>query len=566
MEGQFVDVVTAPARRTAYVASGAWDDTTLAGQVAHHAVTRGDRVAVVDETGRRTFVELARDAAAFAAALVELGVGAGGVVSLQLPNRYETVVAAVAVQSLGAVVNPLLPNYRAHELEHVWRTARPSVVVVPDTYRDHDHRSLAREVASRSGVDPHVVVVGNAQPGQSSFAGLVTQHSSAAGALRGGRAAAVSEVIFTSGTEAQPKAIMHTEQTTNFSVRAAFTDLGMGHTDLGMADGDDHGDDHVVWMPSPVGHSTGFNYGLRFALYHGLPLVLQDRWDAATALDLVTRERCTYTLAATTFLQDLVECATATGRRVPRLTRFGCGGAPVPPRLVDAASDVGIGVLRLYGSTEVLVGSWNRPGSSTAQKRDTDGVAMTGVELQVVDDDGAGTSVEPVEPVAPGTPGELVTRGPNTCVGFFADPERTAAVFSPDGWVRSGDTVTMDGDGYVTVVGRKKEILIRGGINIAPREIEDVLLGFPEVERAAVVGLPDERLGERTCACVVLRPGATLDLDTVVARFEAAGVATYKWPQRLELLAELPATASGKIKKHVIVAALVDGTKDEDRA
>ena len=221
----------------------------------------------------------------------------------------------------------------------------------------------------------------------------------------------------------------------------------------------------------------------------------------------------------------------------------------MPPRLVDAAAAVGIGVLRLYGSTEVLVGTWNRPGSTAAQKRDTDGTAISGVELAVLGDDGA--------PVQPGTPGELVTRGPNTCVGFFADPQRTAAVFSPDGWVRSGDTVTIDGDGYLTVVGRTKEILIRGGMNIAPREIEDVLLGFPEVERAAVVGLPDERLGERTCACVVVREGATLDLDTVVARFEAAGVATYKWPQRLEVLHELPATASGKIRKHVIVAELL---------
>jgi non-ribosomal peptide synthetase component E (peptide arylation enzyme) len=174
---------------------------------------------------------------------------------------------------------------------------------------------------------------------------------------------------------------------------------------------------------------------------------------------------------------------------------------------------------------------------------------MSGVELRVLGDDGAA--------VAPGTPGELVTRGPNTCVGFFADPERTATVFSPDGWVRSGDTVVIDGDGYLTVVGRTKEILIRGGINIAPREIEDVLLGFPEVERAAVVGLPDDRLGERTCACVVLRDGAALDLDTVVTRFEAAGVATYKWPQRLVVLRELPATASGKIKKHEIVAQLL---------
>jgi non-ribosomal peptide synthetase component E (peptide arylation enzyme) len=533
MGPQFVDDVTGPERRAAYLASGAWNGSTLAGRVAQHAATRGSDDAVVDDPGRHTYAELARDAAAFAAALTDLGAAAGGVVSVQLPNRYETVVAAVAVQSLAAVVNPLLPNYRAHELEHVWRTARPAVVVIPDRYRDHDHRAMAAQVAASTGVDPHVVVVGEPQSGQVAFADLCARD---AGPLASGRADGVSEVIFTSGTEAQPKAIMHTEQTTNFSVRAAYADLDMG-------------DDDVVWMPSPVGHSTGFNYGLRFALYHGLPLVLQDRWDAATALDLVVQERCTYTLAATTFLQDLVERAAATGTRVPHLSRFGCGGAPVPPHLVDAAAAVGIGVLRLYGSTEVLVGSWNRPWSTTAQRRDTDGIAMSGVELQVLGDDG--------NPAAPGTPGELVTRGPNTCVGFFADPERTAAVFSPDGWVRSGDTVTIDADGYLTVVGRTKEILIRGGMNIAPREIEDVLLGFPEVERAAVVGLPDERLGERTCACVVLRDGETLDLDTVVTRFEAAGVATYKWPQRLEVLPELPATASGKIKKHLIVAELL---------
>ena len=537
MGTEFVDVVTTPERRAAYLASGAWDDSTLAARVAHHAATRGGDDAVVDESGRRTYAELAHDAAAFADALRGLGVAAGDVVSVQLPNRYETVVAAVAVNSLAAVVNPLLPNYRAHELEHVWRTARPGVVVIPDSYRDHDHRALVAQVAATTGIDPHVVVVGAPAAGQSSFAELV---AGAAGALAPGRAEAVSEVIFTSGTEAQPKAIMHTEQTTNFSVRAAYTDLAMTADD---------GPGHVVWMPSPVGHSTGFNYGLRFALHHGLPLVLQDRWDAATALDLVVRERCTYTLAATTFLQDLVERAIATGTRVDHLSRFGCGGAPVPPRLVDAAAEVGIGVLRLYGSTEVLVGSWNRPGSTPAQKRDTDGTAISGVELQVLGDDG--------EPVPPGAPGELVTRGPNTCVGFFADPARTAAVFSPDGWVRSGDTVVIDVDGYLTVVGRTKEILIRGGINIAPREIEDVLLGFPEVERAAVVGLPDDRLGERTCACVVLRAGTALDLGTVVTRFEAAGVATYKWPQRLEVLPELPATASGKIRKHVIVAELL---------
>lgn len=529
-----VDVVTSPERRAAYEASGAWDATTLAGAVARHATERPTAVAVVDESGRYSYERLASDAASLADALLERGLTPGSVASVQLPNRYEAAVAAVAIGSLGAVINPLLPNYRAHELEHVWRTASPAVVITPDVYRDFDHRSLVAEVAATTGVRPHHIVVG--RPGGEGAESMTELLARGDGSFGSASAAAVSELIFTSGTEARPKAIMHTEQTANFSVRVARADLAVT-------------DDDVVWMPSPVGHSTGFNYGLRFALYHGLPLVLQDRWDAATAVGLVQREGASYTLAATTFLQDLVEQATRQGVRLDRLARFGCGGAPVPPRLVEAAEAVGIGVLRLYGSTEVLVGTWNRPWSTGEQRRRTDGVAMSGVELEVRDADN--------RVVPPGTAGELVTRGPNTCVGFFADPERTAAMFEPEGWVRSGDTVTIDADGYLTVVGRTKEILIRGGINIAPREIEDLLGGFTEVERAAVIGLPDERLGERMCACVVLRAGASLDLDTVVDRFRQRGVATYKWPQRLEVLDSLPATASGKIQKHVIVSELL---------
>jgi non-ribosomal peptide synthetase component E (peptide arylation enzyme) len=207
---------------------------------------------------------------------------------------------------------------------------------------------------------------------------------------------------------------------------------------------------------------------------------------------------------------------------------------------VRAAAERGIGVLRLYGSTEVLVGTWNRVDSPDDKKQHTDGRPMTHVEVKVDDD------------------GELFTRGPNTCVGFFDDPERTAATFDADGWVRSGDLVSIDDDGYLTVVGRKKEIIIRGGMNIAPREIEELIVAFPEVQRVAVVGLPDERLGERMCACVVLEPGSTLELATVVERLEAGGLAKFKLPQRLAVLEALPTTASGKVQKHEIVKALTE--------
>ena len=530
----FTDAVTSAARREAYLRAGLWDETTLPQRVALHALQKPEAIAVVDENGSYSFARIAAEAAAVAAAFADLGVTEGSVVSVQLPNRYETVVIAVAALSLGAVVNPLLPNYRVHELAHVLRTVRPTVICTPAEYRGFDHRVMIDQVVAATDVSVrHVVVGGDPGPGRVGFADLVASTDVAAVPLGGGGPAkAVSEVIFTSGTEAQPKAIMHTEQTANFSVRVAFTDLGMTDTD-------------VVWMPSPIGHSTGFNYGVRFALYHGLPLVLQDRWDGAAAAALVAQHNCSYTLAATTFLQDLIAAAEAAGTSLDSLRLFGCGGAPVPAHLVDFAAEHGVQVLRLYGSTEVLVGSWNRPTSTIDQRRGTDGLPMTDVEMTVRD-------------------GELWTRGPNTCVGFFADQARTAESFDIDGWVRSGDLVSIDDDGYVTVVGRKKEIIIRGGINIAPREIEELLLAFAEVERAAVIGLPDERLGETMCACLVLAAGSTLDFDTMVARLRDGGLATFKLPQRLEVLAALPTTASGKIQKHEIVQRLAAQGGDDN--
>ncbi|MEO5837803.1 MAG: AMP-binding protein [Acidimicrobiales bacterium] len=538
-----VDVVTTPERRAQYLASGHWDASTLAGRVGDHARTKPDAVAIIDERGRYRYGELRDDAAALAEFLRSRGVDSSSFVSVQLPNRYEACVVATAIQSLGATINPLLPNYRGHELQHVFNTARPAAIFTPGNYRGFDHRSMVQEVTATTGVAPvHVVVGDHVHGDQIAYDDCVASTSTHDLGL--GDAELISELIFTSGTEATPKAIMHTEQTANFSVRVAYSDMGIT-------------DDDVVWMPSPVGHSTGFNYGLRFALYHGLPLVLQDQWDGAVAAELVRRERCSYTLAATTFLQDLTEIARQSGGRLDSLRCFGCGGAPVPPPLVEAAAEQGIQCLRLYGSTEVLVSTWNRPHSTLDQRRYTDGTAMTHVEVMVVDDDGA--------PVAANTPGEIVTRGPNTSVGLFGDAARTAATYRPDGFVKSGDIATIDDDGYLTMVSRKKEIIIRGGLNIAPREIEELLVAMPEIERAAVIGLPDERLGERMCACVVLRPGTQIDLSIVVHRLESGGLAKFKLPQRLEVFDVLSATASGKIQKHELVRIITTERHDAGR-
>jgi acyl-CoA synthetase (AMP-forming)/AMP-acid ligase II len=532
------DLVTSDARREAYRASGAWDQSTLSERLRAHARASPDAEAVIDILGqrRRTYAQLDADALRVAGFLLDAGVVPGEVVAVQLPNRYETVAIALGILRVGAVINPMLPVYRSKELRYMLNVGKTRIFFLPDSYRGQDHIEMVGALADEvPDLVTRVVVPIEGRPelpaGWTGFESLLERTADPLPAGLSPAAEEVSELIFTSGTEADPKAIMHTEQTTNFSVRAAWSSLGM--------DGSD-----VVWMPSPIGHSTGFNYGVRMALYHGVKLVLQDRWDGSEAARFVESERCTYTLAATTFVHDIVEAARRDDRDISSMRLFGSGGAPVPPEVVSAAADLGATVLRLYGSTEVLVGTWNRPGSPEAKRVFTDGLAINRVEIEAWGDDG--------RPIV-GEPGEIQIRGPNTCVGFFNDPERTAATFHPEGWVKSGDLAVIDADGYLTVVGRKKEIIIRGGLNIAPREVEDLLLRLPGVRSVAVVGLPHERLGEIGCACIVPAEGTEITFDAMTSHLEAAGLARYKVPERLEIVDSIPMTSTGKIQKFRLV-------------
>jgi acyl-coenzyme A synthetase/AMP-(fatty) acid ligase len=345
--------------------------------------------------------------------------------------------------------------------------------------------------------------------------------------------AAVSELIFTSGTESQPKAVMHTEETVNHSARAAYDHLGLSADD-------------VVWMPSPVGHSTGFNFGVRLALIHGLPVVLQDRWDPRRAAELIETHRCTYTLAASTFLTDLLRVAGEDRRDISSMRLFGCGGAPVAAELVREAASMGVSVLRIYGSTEGLIISWNQVSAPRWKREETDGLPLEQTSVAVWDDNSHPLGVNEV--------GELAVKGPNVCVGFFDDPVRTSATFTPDGWLRTGDLGMVDEDGYVTVVGRKKETIIRGGLNIAPREIEDVLMKMPGVREVAVIGVADARLGEIVGVYLVPEPLAQPALEDVVAYLSAREMAKYKLPQYLQLTDELPRTPTGKVRKAELAA------------
>ena len=337
------DVVTSPERRSMYERDGDWTADTLAARVAKWAAQRPGDVAVVDGEGSHTYDQLGADASRVAGFLGERGVMPGEVVSVQLPNRYEAVVLAVAVQSLGAVINPLLPNYRAKRAGARLRDGRAPAwssrrrATAASTTASSSTRSAARRVSLRR-TSSSTTAPG---AGDARFGDLLDRRHRRSSAT--GRAEAVSELIFTSGTEATPKAIMHTEQTANFSVRVAYSRPRL--------------EQPTTWC------GCRRRSGTRPASTTGSVRALP-RAAARAAGPLGSGKRrspssrasgARYTLAATTFLQDLVAAAERLDVHLDTLRCFGCGGAPVPADLVRAAETRGIGVLRLYGSTEVLV-------------------------------------------------------------------------------------------------------------------------------------------------------------------------------------------------------------------
>jgi acyl-coenzyme A synthetase/AMP-(fatty) acid ligase len=517
------------------VRAGYWDDVTLVNRLDHWAVKTPDQIAAVDLIGarRKSFCDVQSDSCKVAALLSSLGVGAGDVVAVQMPNWYETVAIGLGVLRLGAVLNPLIPNYGAKELRLMLEVSKASVIVTPIEYRSSKYieriaeatQGFAQRVHHITIPDPNVV----ADPMAELLSGVQPVKPQDFG-----NAANVSMLLFTSGTESMPKAILHTEQTTCCGVKEMGKFLGLGPED-------------VVWMPMPIGHSTGFNFGLRLALYHGLKFVLQDRWDSDVAVQLCQSEGITCTGVSPTHLLDMLRTLRDKPANLSRLRYFGCAGAPIPAGVVEAAAKFGITVLRGYGSTESLTIAKIKPDFPERVRTKTDGQVMPAVEVELRSDDG--------RVVPRNQEGEIFARSPLSCVGFAPAPGgQPSGNMSADGWIRSGDVAIIDDDSFLSIVGRKKEIIIRGGMNVAPREIEESLLKHPFVAKASVVGLPDQRLGETVCACVVLQAGASLDFKGIIDHLKALDIATYKLPSRIEFVDTLPTTETGKVKKPELVA------------
>ncbi|HZT47460.1 MAG TPA: AMP-binding protein [Hyphomicrobiaceae bacterium] len=481
---------------------------------------------------RLTYAELGARVDRIAAGLLERGVRKGDVVAFQLPNWWEFTALLFACNRIGAVANPLMPIFRQRELRFMLGFAEAKVAIVPALWRGFDHLAMLREIGPELPRLEHVFAVGGS--GESSFerafldrpALSSTERQRLAG-LRPGPNDVV-ELIYTSGTSGQPKAVMHTANTVLAPAQCFIDDIGLSGRD-------------VVFMGSPFAHQTGFLYGILMPVMLATKAVALDIWSAREAVPLIEREGATFSMGSTPFLSDIVNLPEEARARVsPTLRTWVCAGAPIPRVLVQRAkSEMNLDVLSCWGMTENAGLTITRKQDPQEKVFETDGRALPGSEVRVVDD--------AKRPLPADTVGHLQARGITHFVGYLKRPELNS--IDAEGWFDTGDLARMDKDGYIRIVGRTKDVIIRGGENIPVAEVENLIYRHPQVAECAVVAMPDARLGERACAFVIPKAGAALDLGELTRFLGEQGMAKPYWPERLELVAEMPRTPSGKIQK-----------------
>ncbi len=498
-----------------------------------HARERGGERAVVEVSADGSIRELTwgalqDESARMAAELLGLGVREGEHVAFQLPNRLEFVTIALGTLRAGAVCEPLMPIFRERELSFMLRESGARVLFVPGVFRGRDYAVMAAGLREELPALEHVVVL----EGHSAGNGSANGRGGAGGIFPHLAADQLAQLLFTSGTSGEPKGALHRHDAL---MRAA--DHHIAHFGLGTED--------VIYVPSPLAHQTGFLYGMWIALRLGVPQVLQEVWDAEVALDTIRRFGVTFVQAATPFLADLTRVAQERGETPDHLKTFVATGAAIPRELARRAREVlGAEVGGAWGTTESCLGCAFAPGDPPERAWGTDGRALANVALRVVDDSGA--------PLAAGEEGNFEVHTDCLFAGYLNRPELTAEAVTPDGWYRTGDLARIDSAGYVRITGRVKDVINRGGEKVPVAEIEQLLHAHPSVRDVAIVAMPDERLGERACAFVVLEDGAELDFEIMLEYLDSHRVSKTYWPERLELVDALPRTPSGKIQKFVL--------------
>lgn len=513
-------------------AEGHWSDKTLP-QIARETLARDPHKTFQIEGDRRmSRAEVWDQSLRLAGFFLSRGLKPGDVISFQLPNWMETAVIALAARMCGLVINPIPPIYRGAELAYILADCGSKLIFIPGLFRKHDHAATVAELRAQLPALKDVVVVRNT--GELTWEQALAHAPADEAALPALDPGDVIIAMYTSGTTGRPKCVLHTQYT-------------YGHRVQAMADSYPIAEHDVAFMPSPVTHITGAIWAFDMPWVAGNVSVLMDVWSPEEGIACIEKNGCTVTGGATPFLQQMLDVAESAPQRLASLKLFFCGGTTVSPELILRASTMlpHAAFFRAYGSTECLTATlgYQRP-EDKHLGAETDGEVRYPVQMRIVD---AATDAELPE----GEEGEIYLLSPGMFVGYLntADNEGN---FASDGFFKMGDLGRRVQGSFLVITGRSKDIIIRSGENISPKEVEDVLYGHPAVAEVAIVAMPSAKTGEMGCAFVIPRAGQTLDLPEIVRFLDKAGLARQKFPEHLVLVDDLPRVPSGKVRKDVL--------------
>lgn len=527
------DPQISPERMREFAAAGHWLESTSNEELERAAQRTPAKLALVDRRERLSYADYFARAQRMASHFVALGLTADDVIAIQLPNWNEFAVAVNAAMLAGVPFCQFHSDFRSREVEFILRFTEATAIIIPNEFKRFDYAAMIRELGPKLPKLKHVSIVGDQVPADCfdvrRFLATTEPTGVTETVLRQRRphGNALARTAFTSGTTGDPKAVLHLHNTTNCAIR--FLNRGQRISDKSV---------FLVFLP------VGLNWGLfnmLQAIFAGCTMVLQDVFNAEEALALVQRERITHFCCAPAHLISLLNVPNFDKYDLHSLEVIMTGGASFPVEVIrEVQARMPGHLLEMYGMLECGTQAHTTLSEDPEQVSGLVGRTVPEMKLKVVGDDD--------RECPPGTVGEILTYGPSVTIGYYNNPDANRRSFTADGWFRSGDLGVFDANGYLRIAGRKKEMIIRGGANIYPREIEEVLYQHPKVMDAAVVGVPDPRLGERVCACIVPKTGQTITFDEMIA-FLRPKIATYKLPEYLQIMSDLPRTPTGKIQK-----------------
>jgi acyl-CoA synthetase (AMP-forming)/AMP-acid ligase II len=540
---KITDIRHSPSDVARFEAAGYWTKETTNEALENLARDRPDDLAIDDGRVRLTWAEMRQRVRRLAAHFVSLGLTSDDAIAIQLPNWSEFAIAVNAAIMAGVPFCQVHSDFRSREIEFVLSFTKAAVFICPVTFRKFDYLAMVAEIRPRLPSLRYLMAVASNVPGdvfdvrafldgQSKLA--VPEATLEARRPKGND---LARVAFTSGTTGDPKAVLNLHNTTNCAIRFINRDHRLGPED-------------VILLMLPVGLNWGL-FNMLQAVMSGASLIMLEQFSPAAVLELIEKHRISYLCCAPAHVVSLLASPDLAKRDVSSLRVAVTGGASCPIEVIREFRRRMPGtLLELYGMLEAGLQSCTLIDDDPDSVVGTVGKPIKEVESIVVNDNG--------DIAKPSEIGEILSRGPSVTIGYYNNSEANARAFTSDGWFHTGDLGTFDSRGYLRIVGRKKEMLIRGGANIYPREIEEVLYQHPKIRDAAVIGVPDPRLGEKTCACVVPKDGETITFDEII-EFLRPKIATYKLPEVFKVFSDLPRTPTGKIQKGPLLALVLQG-------